>query len=76
MELIVVHDDVSVIGRAGCREVELLGWDVAWRQDRSISAASADPAIAMLRVRARSMVCSKSTDTKIRRSIELCPIVL
>ncbi|MBO3751811.1 hypothetical protein J5X84_37555 [Streptosporangiaceae bacterium NEAU-GS5] len=29
MELIVVHDDVSVIGRAGCREVELLGWDVA-----------------------------------------------
>jgi hypothetical protein len=29
VELIVVHDDVSVIGRAGCREVELLGWDVA-----------------------------------------------
>nr|WP_246646942.1 hypothetical protein [Nonomuraea ceibae] len=29
MELIVVHDDVSVIGWAGRREVELLGRDVA-----------------------------------------------
>jgi hypothetical protein len=24
-----MHDDVGVIGRAGCGEVELLGWDVA-----------------------------------------------